>query len=167
MRDLARVLGADLARPGAVERLRPLRTALAATELGEPAAHVDAVIERVEAVIGDDADDGRILKLAALAHELTPARVALALTRVGVEPTSARAAEELVASFWAADLWRGANGAGARAWLRRAGPCARAMLLFEIAHEGGVTARMTAAASLAGLGADVDSWQKRLAVPRT
>jgi hypothetical protein len=163
MRALARALGAGLARAGAVERLRPLRTALAAAELGEPAAHVDRVVARLEAVI-DDADDARLLKLTALAHELRPARVGSVLMRAGVEPPMAAAAERHVAAFWAADLWRDGS-AGAAAWLRRAGPAARQLLLFKVAHEGGVTAGMTAAAELAGLGEAVNRWRGRLSPP--
>jgi hypothetical protein len=161
MRDLARALGAELARHGAVERLRQLRSALAAAGLGEPAAHVDCIVARLEAVV-DDADDARTLKLAALAHELDPSRVARTLMRAGVDAEAARDAERLVAAFWAADLWRGTDDAGPRAWLRRAGSGARLLLLFEFAHEGGVTAGMTAAADLAGLAADVEAWLARL-----
>jgi hypothetical protein len=49
MRGLARALGAALAREGAIERRRPRRSVLAATALGEPAAHVDLVSGRIEA----------------------------------------------------------------------------------------------------------------------
>jgi len=164
MEELGRALGADLARPGAVERLRPLRAALAAAGLGEPAAHVDRVVARLEALV-DGADDARLLKLAALAHELDPGRVVPALGRLGVEPEAAGAARRLVAAFWAADLWRDADDAGARVWMRRVGASARAMLLFEVAHEGGVTASMLAAAELAGLRAEVASWRKLLLLP--
>ena len=89
MRDLARVLGAELAAPGAIERLRPHRGLLAAAELGEPEAHVDLVVARIEAVV-DGAEDARVLKLAALAHELDPAVATSLLVRLGVEPLSRR-----------------------------------------------------------------------------
>jgi len=162
MRDLARLLGAALAREGAVERLRPLRAALRATTLGEPAAHVDLVIGRIEALAGDDGYGARMLKLTALAHELRPSSAAHALERCGVEPAAARTVGRLVQSFWAADLWRGTPGAGPEGWLRRAGPDARLLLLFEVAHEGGVTPAMAAAAETAGLGDALDSWNDRL-----
>ena len=157
MRDLARVLGPELAAPGAIERLRPHRNALAAAELGEPEAHVDAVLVRIEA-LADDAEDARALKLAALAHELEPAVAASLLARLGVEPDAARLVGEIMASFWAADLWR----AGPDAWVRRAGSSARLSLLFEAAHEGTVTAGMVAAAGLVGLQTEAESWRIRL-----
>jgi hypothetical protein len=160
MGDLARVLGADLAHSGAVRRLRAHRSALASAGLGEPAAHVDRVLVRLEAAI-DGTDDARLLKLAALAHELDPPRVCISLIRVGVEPEVARVVEHVVTSFWAADLWRDGE-AGPLAWLRRAGSAARPLLLFEIVHEGGATPSMAAAADLAGLGVEVASWRKRL-----
>ena len=161
MRDLARVLGAELAGPGAVERLRPHRGVLAAAALGEPEAHVDAVVGRVEAVVAH-AVDARVLKLAALAHELDPAAASSMLARLGVEPDVATAVERIVASFWAADLWRRGDDAGPAAWVRRAGSCARLSLLFEVVHEGDVTPSMAAAAGLAGLGAELDAWRIRL-----
>jgi hypothetical protein len=161
MRDLARVLGAELAGPGAVERLRPHRGVLAAAALGEPETHVDAVVARVEAVV-DDAVDARVLKLAALAHELDPAGASSMLVRLGVEPDVATAVERIVASFWAADLWRGGDAAGPGAWVRRAGSSARLSLLFEVVHEGGVTPSISAAAALAGLGTELDAWRIRL-----
>jgi hypothetical protein len=157
MRDLARVLGAELAAPGAIERLRPHRGLLAAAELGEPEAHVDLVVARIEAVV-DDAKDARVLKLAALAHELDPAVATSLLVRLGVEPAVATTAGEVMASFWAADLWR----AGPDAWMRRAGSSARLSLLFEVAHEGAVTAAMSAAAGLAGLREESEAWRVRL-----
>ena len=123
MRDLARVLDAALARAGAVERLRPHRAALAAAALGEPAAHVDRVIGRIEELAGDDADAARTLKLTALAHELAPEIAARELARCGVEPAAASTVGRLVESFWAADLWRGTADAGPDAWLRRAPGC--------------------------------------------
>ena len=160
MDDVARVLGAELARPGAVARLRPLRAALAAAELGEPAAHVDRILERLEAAMAEE-DGARVLKLTALAHELEPGRVAPTLARLGVEAPAAAAVADLVAAFWAADLWRG-GGAGPRAWLRRAGPRARPLLLFEVVHEGSVTPGMIAAADLAGLRPDLERWRRRI-----
>ena len=157
MRDLARVLGPELATPGAVERLRPHRNALAAAELGEPEAHVDAVVARIEALV-DGAEDAHALKLAALAHELEPAVASSLLARLGVEPDVVGLVGEIMASFWAADLWR----AGPDAWVRRAGSSARLSLIFEVAHEGAVTAGMAAAATLAGLQAEAEAWRIRL-----
>ena len=162
MRELARVLDVHLAREGAIERLRPYRAALAAAALGEPAAHVDLVLGRLEAVLDDDADGARALKLMALAHELRPASATHALERCGVEPALAHAVGRLVESFWAADLWRGGADAGPEAWLRRAGPDARILLLFEVAHEGGVAGAMAAAARLAGLESELVPWRERL-----
>jgi hypothetical protein len=83
------------------------------------------------------------------------------LARLGVEPDVATAVERIVASFWAADLWRGAS-ARPGAWVRRAGSSARLSLLFEVVHEGGVTPSMSAAAALAGLGTELDAWRIRL-----
>ena len=161
MLDVGRALGAELARSGAVERLRPVRVALARAELGEPAAHVDVIIARLEILVAD-MDDARVLKLAALVHELDPPRTRRALSRLGVESAVAGAAEAVVASFWAAELWQ-RDGAGLSSWVRRAGVDARRYLLFEVAHEGTVTPGMRAAAGLVGLEADVDDWRRRLA----
>ena len=157
MRDLARVLGAELAGPGAVERLRPHRGVLAAAALGEPEAHVDAVVARIEALVDDDGD-ARVLKLAALAHELDAAVASTMLVRLGVEADVARAVEPILTAFWAADLW----GSGPDAWVTRVGPCARLSLLFEVAHEGAVTASMSAAAGLVGLETEAGAWRIRL-----
>ena len=116
MRDLARVLGAELAGRGAVERLRPHRGALAAAALGEPEAHVDAVVARIEALVDDDGD-ARVLKLAALAHELDPAVASSMLVRLGVEADVARAVEPILTAFWAADLCGAAGRTrGSRGW---------------------------------------------------
>jgi len=156
MLDVGRVLGAELARPGAVERLRPVRAALACAELGEPAAHVYMIIQRLEG-LPSDAEDARVLKLAALVHELGPERAALALSRLGIEPAVAGAAEAIVASFWAAELWK-RDGGGPRSWARRAGGSVRRHLLFEVAHEGAVTPGMRGAAGIVGLEAEVDRW---------
>jgi hypothetical protein len=162
MLDVGRTLGAELARSGAVERLRPVRAVLARVELGEPAAHVDLIIARLERLL-DDTDEARILKLAALVHELGPGRAGPALSRLGVEPAEARAAEAVVASFWTAEIWQ-RDGVGLSSWARRVGTDARRHLLFEVAHEGAVTPGMFAAAELVGLEADVARW--RLFEPR-
>jgi hypothetical protein len=156
MLDVGRVLGAELARPGALERLRPVRAALAGAELGEPASHVDVIIRRLER-LPSDAEDARVLKLAALVHELGPARAADALSRLGVEPAAAGAAETIVASFWAAELWK-RDGGGPSSWALRAGGNARRHLLFEVAHEGAVTSGIRVAAGIVGLEAEVDRW---------
>jgi hypothetical protein len=160
MLDVGGALGAELARSGAVERLRPLRAALARAELGEPAAHVDLIIARLERLL-ENTDEARILKLAALVHELGPERVERALSRLGVEPAAARAAEAVVASFWAAEIWQH-DGVGLSSWARRAGTDARKHLLFEVAHEGAVTPGMRVTAELVGLEADLDRWRSRL-----
>jgi hypothetical protein len=141
------------------------RAALAAASLGEPVAHVDLVIGRIEALAGEDADGTRTLKLSALAHELPPEIAACELGRCGVGPTAARRVARLVESFWAADLWRGGPGAGPEAWLRRAGPDAPLLLLFEVAHEGGVTPAMVAGADMTDLGNTLIRRRNRLSRP--
>ena len=161
MLDVGRALGAELARSGAVERLRPVRVALARAELGEPAAHVDVIIARLEILVAD-MDDARVLKLAALVHELDPPCARIAFSRLGLEPAVAGAAEAVVASFWTAELWQ-RDGVGLSSWVRRAGADARRHLLCEVAHEGTVTPGMRAAAGLVGLEAEVDDWRRRLA----
>jgi hypothetical protein len=133
---------------------------LAAAALGEPEAHVDVVVARIEAVV-DDAQDARVLKLAALAHELEPEVASSLLVRLGAERDVARSVGDILVPFWAADLWR----VGPDAWLRRAGASARRSLLFEVTHEGAVTAAMAAAAGLARLRADAEAWRLRLPAP--
>jgi hypothetical protein len=141
-----------IARAGASGRLPGFPVALF--------AHVGDVYRRVEAAAADDVPEIESLRLAALVHEEPPESLAELLDGAGLAEL-APTAVAVVAAFGA--VWKLRTEGEVRDFPDANRPHLRAILLFEIAHEGRATSEMERAARVAGLGEAFAGWAERLA----
>jgi hypothetical protein len=117
-------------------------------------AHIEAVSGRIAASAPDDLCD--LLLLVAAAHEeRDPHRLREAAQAAGSgQLTDAVAA--IVLGF--GELWTRTDDAGVDGYIERHAAHLRALLLFELAHEGASTETMTAVAERAGVAHEFADW---------
>ena len=124
----------------------------------ETRAHVDAVVRRVEAIAPDDLR--RLVLLVAEVHEEREHdRLRAAAELAGAE----RDTDAVVAVAVAfGEVWKVTDAASRDDYVGRHAGHLRALLLFELAHEGAATDAMRAVADRAGLGAQLGAWESAL-----
>jgi hypothetical protein len=140
-------------------RGRSPAAALAAALAVPHLPHLDDVYSRVTHVMGRCEPDAVALRLAAVVHELPPARVRRLLVRAG-HANVAPLVVVIVAGF--GEVWKLDTPAALARYVRRHQRRLRALLLFEVAHEGGATSAMRAVAQRAGLARPLARWNARL-----
>jgi hypothetical protein len=140
---------------------RRSRAAVMARALSVPfVPHLDDVYARLGHAMGTREPHAAALRLAAVVHEQAPAQIVRALTRAG-RSRAAPVVAAVVAGF--GEVWKAADADDLAAYVRRHRGHLRPLLLFEVAHEGGATPAMRAAASLGGLTGPMVRWTARLA----
>jgi hypothetical protein len=124
----------------------------------ETRAHVDGVVRRVEATAPDDLR--RLVLLVAEVHEeREPDALRSAAKAAGAE----RDTDAVVALALAfGEVWTVTDAASCDDYVGRHAGHLRALLLFELAHEGAATDAMRAVADRSGLGAQLGAWEGAL-----
>jgi hypothetical protein len=141
---------------------RRSRAAVTARALAVPfVPHLDEVYARLVHAMGAREPHAAALHLAAVVHEQAPAQIVRALTRAG-RGRAAPVVTAVVAGF--GEVWKASDADALAAYVRRHRGHLRPLLLFEVAHEGGATPAMRAAARLGGLAGPMARWTARLAV---
>jgi hypothetical protein len=124
----------------------------------ETRAHVAAVSRRLEAAAPDELRE-LTLYVAAVHEERDPARLREAALRAG----AGRDADAVVAiALGFGDVWQVTDEASLDEYVGRHAGHLRALLLFEVAHEGQATEAMTAAAERAGIVRELWRWNARI-----
>ncbi|HXV33483.1 MAG TPA: hypothetical protein VD769_05700 [Gaiellaceae bacterium] len=124
----------------------------------ETQAHVDAVTRRLLAAAPDDLRE-LVLVVAAVHEERDPAGLREAALRVG----AGRDADAVVAiALGFGEVWKVTDDASLDDYVARHAGHLRALLLFELAHEGEATDAMTAAAERAGFVRELWRWDARV-----
>jgi hypothetical protein len=125
---------------------------------GETTAHVDAVARRLEAAAPDDLRE-LTLTVAAVHEEREPGRLRTAALAAG----AGHDADAVVAiALGFGEVWKVADEASLDDYVARHAGHLRALLLFELAHEGAATDAMTAAAERAGIEREFAGWAAAL-----
>jgi hypothetical protein len=106
--------------------------------------HIDEVSERVRAAAPDDLRD-ELLRVAALHEDREGAPMDVAAVVLGF-----------------GELWRLEGETGVGEYIDRHASHLRALLLFELAHEGAATGAMYAVAARAGLAEEFAGWERAL-----
>jgi hypothetical protein len=115
---------------------------------------VDAVGRRLETAAPDDLRELTLL-VAAVHEEREPERLRLAALAAGAE----RDADAVVAiALGFGELWQVTDEASLDDYVARHAGHLRALLLFELAHEGSATDAMTAAARRGGIEREFAGW---------
>jgi hypothetical protein len=121
-------------------------------------AHVDAIARRLAAAAPDDLRE-LVLLVAGVHEERDPAGLREAALGVGAG-RDADAVVAIVLGF--GEIWTVTDDASLDDYVARHAGHLRALLLFELAHEGEATEAMTAAAERAGFVRELWRWDARL-----
>ena len=121
--------------------------------------HLDDVYARVVRASGRGEPDAVALRLVAVVHEQPPAVVSSLLRRHVGAAVAARVAA-IVRGF--GEIWKIDDERALARYVRRHRAHLRALLLFELAHEGTSTEAMRRAAVLGGLTRPLAAWTRRL-----
>ena len=121
---------------------------------GETTAHVDAVARRVEIAAPADLRE-LTLTVAAVHEERQPERLRKAALAAGAGHDAA-AVVAIALGF--GEVWQVTDEASLEDYVARHAGHLRALLLFELAHEGSATDAMTAAAQRAGIEREFAAW---------
>ena len=121
--------------------------------------HIGAVYQRLETAADPDSDGLAALRLAVLVHEEPPESLRRPLAGAGLSDL-----EETVGSVTGGfgAIWKVKPDREIADYVARHSAHLAALLLFELAHEGGATPEMERAAEFAGLGASFRRWGARL-----
>jgi hypothetical protein len=120
----------------------------------ETTAHVDAVGRRLEAAAPDDLRELTLL-VAAVHEERDPDR----LRRAALAAGAGHDADAVVAIALAfGEIWQLTDEGSLDGYVARHAGHLRALLLFELAHEGSATDAMTAAAGRGGFEREFAGW---------
>jgi hypothetical protein len=121
---------------------------------GETTAHVDAVGRRLETAAPDDLRE-LTLSVAAVHEEREPDRLRKAALAAG----AGHDADAVVAiALGFGEVWQVTDEASLDDYVARHAGHLRALLLFELAHEGSATDAMTAAAERGGIEREFAGW---------
>jgi len=117
-------------------------------------AHVDAVSRRLEIAAPDDLRELTIM-VATVHEERRPERLRKAALAVG----AGRDADAVVAiALGFGEVWQVTDESSLDEYVARHAGHLRALLLFELAHEGSATDAMTAAAQRGGIEREFAGW---------
>ena len=121
-------------------------------------AHLDAVSRRLAAAAPDDLRD-LVLLVAAVHEEREPEPLREAAREAG----AGRDTDAVVAiALGFGDVWQVTDEASLDDYVGRHAGHLRALLLFELAHEGRATEAMTVAADRAGIADELAGWEAAL-----
>jgi hypothetical protein len=124
----------------------------------ETRAHVAAICRRLEAAAPDDLRE-LTLCVAEVHEERDPERLRTAALKAG----AGRDADAVVAiALGFGEIWQLTDWAELDEYVGRHAGHLRALLLFELAHEGAATEVMAAAAERAGIASELESWEAAL-----
>jgi hypothetical protein len=121
---------------------------------GQATAHVDAVGRRLETAAPDDLRELTLL-VAAVHEEREPERLRKAAVAAGAGH-DAGAVVAIALGF--GEVWQVTDEASLDDYVARHAGHLRALLLFELAHEGSATDAMTAAAERGGVELEFAGW---------
>jgi hypothetical protein len=124
----------------------------------ETRAHVDAVSGRLELAAPDDLRELTLL-VAAVHEERDPERLRKAAVKEGA---AHRTDAVVVVALAFGEIWNVTDEPSLDAFVGRHAGHLRALLLFELAHEGAATEPMRAAAARAGIAHELAGWQAAL-----
>ena len=125
---------------------------------GKTQAHIETVSRRLEAAAPDDLRE-LTLCVAAVHEERDPPR----LRRDALAAGADRNADAVVAIALAfGEIWQVTDEASLDDYVGRHAGHLRALLLFEVAHEGEATDAMRAAAGRAGFERELWRWEARV-----
>jgi hypothetical protein len=128
----------------------------------ETQGHVDAVSRRLAAAAPDDLRE-LVLLVAAVHEQREPDRLREAAREAG----AGRDTDAVVAiALGFGDVWKVTDDASLDDYVGRHAGHLRALLLFELAHEGTATEAMTAAADRAGIADELVRWEAALTSAR-
>jgi hypothetical protein len=125
----------------------------------ETQAHVEAVRRRLAAAAPDDLRE-LVLLVAAVHEEREPERLRAAALTAGAG-RNADAVVAIALGFGA--VWQVTDETSLDDYVGRHAGHLRALLLFELGHEGTATEAMTAAAERAGIADELAGWEAALA----
>jgi hypothetical protein len=121
---------------------------------GQTTAHVDEVGRRLETAAPDDLRELTMM-VATVHEEREPNR----LRKVALAAGAGRDADAVVAiALGFGELWQVTDEASLDEYVARHAGHLRALLLFELAHEGSATDAMTAAAQRGGIEREFSVW---------